>query len=437
VTAAAAGAGRADAGSGPAPREAAAGRVWSPVSFELAFVLFLFAGRFKQDPRFAWVPVDLTMLFFAASLAAAFVALFRRNFRVTPGGQAQVALGLTFFAWMFATLAWSPGGEYAVQKALTGAIFGAWALAGAALVVAPEPLRVRRLFFWVCAFAAWVAVETVMLLVRQGAVQFVRTFESDYLSLGGVLAIAAAVLLAIGIAERLGALKSLAVAALFVGFTLLLFPLGGRGPLVGVAVAGLVGLGLVLARGIEGGASRGRSLAVLLVILAVSAAGGAWLIQGDEYALAADRFVLLLEGGLGESAATRVEYYQATLRMIGERPLLGLGIGGWPVHMGFGPVRDYPHNLFLETQVELGLPGTVLLLALAGWSLRLWAAGRPDPLGLAAFLVFVTLLLGSMFSSDLSDNRILFWSMGLLGAAGASLREAHGGRSPAGRGAAV
>jgi O-antigen ligase len=411
--------------------------VWSPLSFELAFVLFLFAGRFKQDPRFAWVPVDLTVLFFAASVFAGVVVLFRRNFRVSPGGPAQVALGLAFFAWMAATLAWSPGGEYAVQKALTGAVFGAWALAGAALVVAPDPRRVRRLFFWVCAFAAWVAVETVMFLVRQGAVQFVRTFDSDYLSLGGVLAIAAAVLLAIGISERFGALRSLAVAALFVGFTLLLFPLGGRGPLVGVAVAVLVGLGLVLVRGVEGGASRGRSLAVLVFILAVSVAGGAWLIQGDEYALAADRFLLLLEGGLGESAATRVEYYQATFRMIGERPLLGLGIGGWPVHMGFGPVRDYPHNLFLETQVELGLPGTVLLVALIGWSIRLWAPRRLDPLALAAFLVFVTLLLGSMFSNDLSDNRILFWSMGLLGAAGAAPAGRRPRPAPAGSGSAV
>jgi O-antigen ligase len=425
VTAAAAGA------PSVAAREAAAGRVWAPLSFELAFVLFLFAGRFKQDPRFAWVPVDLTLLFFAASVFAGFVVLFRRNFRVTAGGPAQVALGLAFFAWMLATLAWSPGGDYAVQKALSGTLFGAWALAGAALVVAPEPLRVQRLFFWICAFAGWVAVETVLFLVRAGAVQFVRTFESDYLSLGGVLAIAASVLLAFGIAGRLGALRSLAVAVLFVGFTLLLFPLGGRGPLVGVAVAVLVGLGLVLARGVEGGASRGRSLAVLLFILAVSIAGGAWLIQGDEYALAADRFLLLLEGGLGESAATRVEYYQATLRMIGERPLLGLGIGGWPVHMGFGPVRDYPHNLFLETQVELGLPGTVLLLALIGWSLRLWVTRRLDPAGLAAFLVFVTLLLGSMFSNDLSDNRTLFWSMGLLGGVGAGPSGRRARRVPA------
>jgi O-antigen ligase len=324
-----------------------------------------------------------------------------------------------------------------VQKALSGTLFGAWALAGAALVVAPEPRRVQRLFFWICAFAGWVAVETVLFLVRAGAVQFVRTFESDYLSLGGVLAIAASVLLAFGIAGRLGALRSLAVAVLFVGFTLLLFPLGGRGPLVGVAVAVLVGLGLVLARGVEGGASRGRSLAVLLFILAVSIAGGAWLIQGDEYALAADRFLLLLEGGLGESAATRVEYYRATLRMIGERPLLGLGIGGWPVHMGFGPVRDYPHNLFLETQVELGLPGTVLLLALIGWSLRLWVTRRLDPAGLAAFLVFVTLLLGSMFSNDLSDNRTLFWSMGLLGGVGAGPSGRRARRVPAGSLAAV
>ena len=42
-------------------RAAAAGSMMAPWSFELSFVLFLFAGRFKLDPRFAWVPVDLTL----------------------------------------------------------------------------------------------------------------------------------------------------------------------------------------------------------------------------------------------------------------------------------------------------------------------------------------------------------------------------------------
>lgn len=398
-------------------RAAAAGSMMAPWSFELSFVLFLFAGRFKLDPRFAWVPVDLTLLFFAASVCLGFVALFRRNFLVTNGALTQTGLALLFFVWMLVTLAWSPGGEYAVQKTLTAVVFGTWSLAGAALIIAPDPARVRRLFFWVCAFAAWVAIETVLLILRDGAVNFVRTFDSDYLSLGGVLSVAASVLLAVGIASRLGVVRSLLVAGLFVGFVLLLFPLGGRGPLVGVAFAGVFGLLLVLTGRMSGGASRGRSLVVILAILAASIAGGTLLIEGDEYALAAERFSLLLEGGLGESAATRLDYYTATLAFIGEHPVLGVGVGGWPVHMGFGMVRDYPHNLFLETQVELGLPGTLLLVVLLGYSVRLWSAGRLDPLRLAAMLVFLNLFIGSMFSNDLSDNRVLFFALGLLGAA--------------------
>jgi O-antigen ligase len=404
-------------------RTAASGSVFTPWCFELAFVLFLFAGRFKQDPRFNWVPIDLTLLFFAMSVGAGLVVVFRRNFRVTADGLAQTGLALAFFAWMLVTLAWAPGGPYATQKALTAATFGTWSLAGAALIVAPDPVRTRRILFWVCAFAGWVAVETVAFIARQGAVNFVRTFDSDYLSLGGVLSVAASVLLALGISVRLGVLQFLAVVLLFVCLVLLLFPLGGRGPIIGVGLAAVVGWILVLTRGVSGGASRGRALVMILLVLAASVAGGVLLIEGEEYALAAERFTLLLEGGLGESAATRVDYYFATLRMIGEHPILGIGVGGWPVYMGFGTVRDYPHNLFLEAQVELGLPGTILLLLLLGYSVRLWFSARLDPLRLAVALVFVNLFLGSMFSNDLSDNRLLFWAIGLMGAtAGAGWR---------------
>jgi O-antigen ligase len=407
-------------------RPAAAGSVFTPACFELPLVLFLFAGRFKQDPRFAWVPVDLTAAFFVLSLGAGAVVLARRNLEVPAGALRQAVLALAFFGWAFATLIWSPGGPYATQKGFAALIFCTWSLAATALIIAPDPVRTKRVLFWVCAFAVWVAVETLLLVVNQGAVEFIRTFESDYLSLGSVLSVAASVLLAVGIGARLGLWQFLLVAVGFLGFVLVLLPLGGRGPLIGVVLAVVAGSAIVLTRPLADGASRGRSLSLLILLLAAAVAGGAALISGDEYALAADRFSLLLEGGLGESAAVRLTYYARTLGMIADHPLLGVGIGGWPVQMGFGMIRDYPHNLFLETQAEAGLPGTLLLAALLAYSARLWFAQPPHLLRLAALLVFLNLLVGAMFSNDLADNRVLFWAVGLLGAAaGAAGRAAR------------
>ena len=37
-------------------------------SFETFFVLFLFAGRYKNDPIFHWIPVDITALLFGLTI---------------------------------------------------------------------------------------------------------------------------------------------------------------------------------------------------------------------------------------------------------------------------------------------------------------------------------------------------------------------------------
>jgi len=40
------------------------------LSFETTLVMLLFAGIYKDDPRFAWMPVDVTAVFFVLSLSA-------------------------------------------------------------------------------------------------------------------------------------------------------------------------------------------------------------------------------------------------------------------------------------------------------------------------------------------------------------------------------
>ena len=63
-------------------------------TFEALFVLFLFAGRFKTDPRLQWVPVDLTLLFFVASVGVGLVLLVKRRFRVSRNSFSLLLLAL-------------------------------------------------------------------------------------------------------------------------------------------------------------------------------------------------------------------------------------------------------------------------------------------------------------------------------------------------------
>jgi putative inorganic carbon (HCO3(-)) transporter len=87
-----------------------------------------------------------------------------------------------------------------------------------------------------------------------------------------------------------------------------------------------------------------------------------------------------------KSISGRLELLQRSATLLGDYPLVGAGLGGFQMlystyalllHVGYLP---HSHNLFLDVALEQGLPG---LLALAGmWLLFVWRAWRvPSPDG--------------------------------------------------------
>ncbi|MCZ8251253.1 MAG: O-antigen ligase family protein [Hylemonella sp.] len=81
------------------------------------------------------------------------------------------------------------------------------------------------------------------------------------------------------------------------------------------------------------------------------------------------------------SSSTRLQMWQATLRLIADRPLVGAGAGAWEVEipryqaMGTQIETDYyAHNEYLQLLAEYGLTGWLFALGLACWLLR--AAAR-------------------------------------------------------------
>lgn len=81
------------------------------------------------------------------------------------------------------------------------------------------------------------------------------------------------------------------------------------------------------------------------------------------------------------SSSVRLQMWQATLRLITDRPLLGAGAGAWEVEIpryqapGTQIETDYyVHNEYLQLLAEYGLTGWLFALGLAFWLLR--AAAR-------------------------------------------------------------
>jgi O-antigen ligase len=123
----------------------------------------------------------------------------------------------------------------------------------------------------------------------------------------------------------------------------------------------------------------------------------------------------------------RMEVWAAAVDTIKEHPIAGLGFGRGidrqSLHEEFGsPLIWHAHNLILETAVEAGLPGAVLLLLLiCATAYKGWALARnADPAAAAYGIVLLAVVTG-MFARNMTDtllirqNALLYWGVaGLL-----------------------
>ncbi|MEG8947232.1 O-antigen ligase family protein [Rosettibacter firmus] len=105
------------------------------------------------------------------------------------------------------------------------------------------------------------------------------------------------------------------------------------------------------------------------------------------------------------SINTRLELYKISFELIKKNPVTGIGFGGFKSYYKSDlPMKlKYPHNLFLETQVELGIIGSILLFALIYLILKNTIK--------YSRLIFVFALFSlwlSLFSKDLTTQNLLF-----------------------------
>jgi O-antigen ligase len=122
------------------------------------------------------------------------------------------------------------------------------------------------------------------------------------------------------------------------------------------------------------------------------------------------------------SMGLRMQYAATSLRIIAEHPLIGVGTGGFEYAYGqqiagtAAQASNNPHNQYLLTTTQLGLPGLIVLLAMF---VMLWRTARRLPLveQLLARGLVLAYLVGNLFNSFLLDHseKLLFaWAVGLL-----------------------
>jgi O-antigen ligase len=386
-------------------------------SFETAFILFIFAGRFKADPRFEWVPIDITAFFFLISvITGIYILLLKRKVKIKEKSLIISVGYIVFVLYAFLSLIWSPGVVYANQKVFYMATLVLWSLMGASMIIAQDRDRIKRFFIVFIIFAFWVAIESAKTYINHG-VGFLTALGGNYLGIGRVIGAGALIVLIYSIFWAKNNWIKFFSLSIFGCFMWILFVAGGRGPLISTYLAclGPISVGWRFdfnnSLRIKKYAIFGGIIIFILIIIVLA------LYVSGSLTLTIKRMFVLFEEGHGASAGARIAYYNNAYNYWAKKPILGYGIGAWPIINSAVDVRGYPHNIILEIMVELGLVGLIIFVSLLIIALKYfgpWRTIRDDPLKILIFVIFINALANAMVSGDIPDNRFLFFTLGMM-----------------------
>lgn len=386
-------------------------------SFESLFVLFLFAGKYKNDPIFNWVPVDITVLLLLLSVSAGVWVIYKRGGVFRPTALYFSGLFAVFLSYVSISYLWTPSDSYALEKIGYLTVLTYWPLLACAIIIGYRRERFKRFAVALTVLSLWFCTEAVIAFLNSTIVgQQVEALGITYLGIGRVIGPAALILLVYGtVVERRTGFR-ISVLLSFGGAIAVLLLLGGRGPFLATILPSTLLFYYGLKLNYLKGTIRIRRFMWPLLALVFAAVSLASTVGASETMSTIRRLYKLTES-LGGSAETRIRMYGEAIQVWMAHPLFGAGVGSWPVLTGFGDIKMYPHNMILEVLAEFGLIGLFLLslpFLFALRHLRRVTHVRRDPWALLALMLFLNAFVNAMFTGDLSDNRYVFAFLGLL-----------------------
>jgi O-antigen ligase len=388
-------------------------------SFETAFLLFLFAGRYKLNPYLLPLfPIDPIIIFGLISFCVGLWVIATEKIYVP--GLIAVASFSFFVTWMWISFIWTPGIVYARSKAIDVTVIDTLALIAGAVIMANSRERCLRFMVVINIMAVILAMMVFQEFVRRGSGRIILiNGGDDYLGYGRVCGLAAMTLFAyLATQARLMQWRSLVVVSLLAFNIWVLLVGGGRGPLI----ATLIPIALILPLGILVSkrhflVRRGHLLVAFGLLAALAAI--IWILADPELSRTSttlNRFTRLFSDNQGVSDQRRQMQFWEFLEFSEQAPFIGHGIGSWPILTNGADFRHHPHSLPLEIIGELGLIGLLIFTVFCFTCTRFLRAERlrHDALQLAALLMTLNMALNAGTSGDLAENRYLFLAMGLL-----------------------
>ncbi|MGZ4112690.1 MAG: O-antigen ligase family protein [Tumebacillaceae bacterium] len=358
------------------------------------FAGFLSAGYFKADPRFAWLPIDLTVLFAALTIVCIFWELLKN------GG--KVHKNLIWMMWLFVLFAvpifWTQWNAYAtekVQRFYTLTMIAA--VAPFFLIKTKDDLRrfLSALTLLGIILSSNAAVE---LVTSGGNIDRLTSFGSNTIALGRGAGMAFVWIAVLALDRRIGAFVGIGSLG-FLGVVMLAS--GSRGPLL----AAMIGLFLLCI--FYYWRNRKTAMRFLGVLLLVGTMFGYGLTLAPPQSI--DRITGAFQGKVDTSAQDRIDAYNLSWDKIQVSPQ-GLGWGGFASKINFwdGEGRQYPHNIVIEVFLEEGWLAGLLFLGMLVKVVphSLFNSSSPETRALFAMLLFF--VVNALVSGDLNDNKELF-----------------------------
>lgn len=375
-------------------------------SQEVIFVLFLYAGFFKEAVSF---PIDLTVFLMVLSMLLAFVTLFKgQRLSKIQFEAIGVFSHLSLLVGISVLYSASP---VAYDKGLRFMIIAGWSFIGAILIIKDKDSLKRffKGFIGLGVVTTFFAIKEYMTGDRIGSVM---VFGSDYLALGRVVGTSAIILFCNLV------LKKMKFKTRLLGFVVLISMLvsmvvsGGRGPILFLLVTFAIFL-LFNVRLTKG----------YLFMLAALSGATFYLLKTSS-----DIFNTLLirighalnRSDHGSSISGRIDRFDTAFEMINNKPIFGYGIDGFTKVYNSRP-NEYPHNIFLEITSELGFIGLIIFSSILFlMSFRFWnhyrfvKYGENKILAWICISLFLYHFLNANVSGSLLGNRVMFTFVALL-----------------------
>lgn len=353
------------------------------------YILFVFSGIFK------WIPIgiDLTLLLAVVML---FFSLNYLNKSIASRMTAVIWPMVVFVIWSIVSIVYSTSVEIWLKKEL-GILLGFFALVFPIIRMDifkdySKVLKViQQLYFIVLTLMSVEFLFNGMDRILYGGIEHFP----KYLMIG--MFVGTGVISCLNMSNKI-----LKYTGIFLGIFFMLL-LGGRGPFLFL-------LGVILIHMFY--SIKGASKLLILLVIPVLIV----LTPKIESVMLFERMSNRLEalGDENNNADLRLNHFSKSFDIVSEHSILGVGLGSYGYYYYGYDVWAYPHNIFVEIMVELGVFALFVFLMLFYFFYRHTNKARNFNESRLIWFLFLYFVLNAMKSSSLVDLRYITAWMGLL-----------------------